>query len=84
MSPGLVPATAYTAFGVFQLLMLLRYLVEPRADDPWLRACVAVLATIVATGAYGWWAAQHRRGEVAIKAEHGPPSRVAGHRHVDR
>jgi hypothetical protein len=84
LSLGLVPATAYTAFGVFQLLMLLRYRVEPRADDPWLRACVAVLATIVATGAYGWWAAQHRRGEVAIKAEHGPPSRVAGHRHVDR
>ena len=64
LSPGLVPATAYTAFGVFQLLMLLRYLVGLRADDPWLRACVAVLATIVATGAYGWWAAQHRRGEV--------------------
>jgi hypothetical protein len=83
LSRGLVPAVAYTAFGVFELLVLLRYRAELRADDPWLWAYMAVLATIVITGGYGWWAAQQRPRRVGIEAEHRSPPSVAGHRQVD-
>jgi hypothetical protein len=46
-------------------------------------AYTAVLATIVVTGAYGWWAAQQRPREAGIEAEHRAPPSVAGHRQVD-
>ena len=57
LSRGLVPAVSYTAFGVFELLVVLRYRTQASADDPWLWAYVAVLATIAAAGGYGWRAA---------------------------
>ena len=60
LSRLLVPAVAYTAFGVFELLVLLRYRTQVTADEPWLWAYVAVLATIVLTGSWGWWAARRR------------------------
>jgi hypothetical protein len=56
----LVPAATYTAFGGFQLLVILRYWAEVRPDYPWTWAYVAVLASIVVTGAYGCWAAMRR------------------------
>jgi hypothetical protein len=56
----LVPAATYTAFGVFQLLVFLRYRAQVRPDYPWTWAYVAVLASIVVTGAYGCWAAMRR------------------------
>ena len=76
---GLVPAVAYTAFGVFELLVLLRYRAELRADDPRVWAYMAVLATIVVTGGYGWWAAQQRPREAGIEAEQGSLLGVGAH-----
>jgi len=60
LSRLLVPAVTYTAFGAFELLVVLRYRTQLTADNPWLWAYLAVLARIVPTGAYGWWAAQRR------------------------
>jgi hypothetical protein len=60
LSRMFVPAVAYTAFGVFELLAVLRYRTQVSAGDPWLWAYLTLLATIVLTGAYGWWAAQRR------------------------
>ena len=56
----LVPAVTYTAFGVFQLLVALRYWTEVRADYQWGWAYIGLLVSIAATGAYGWWAATRR------------------------
>jgi len=53
----LVPAATYTAFGVFQLLVAFRYWTQMRADYQWSWVYVALLASIVLTGAYGCWAA---------------------------
>ena len=58
-----VPAATYTAFGVFQLLVVVRYWDQIRPDYRWLWAYVAVLVSIAVTGAYGCWAA--RRGSAA-------------------
>jgi hypothetical protein len=56
----LVPAATYTAFGAFQLLVLLRYWAQVRSDYPWTWAYVGVLGSIVVTGAYGCWAGRRR------------------------
>ena len=56
----LVPAVTYTAFGVFQLLVALRYWTQIRPDYAWGWAYVGVLVSIVATGAYGLWSATRR------------------------
>ncbi len=56
----LVPAVTYTAFGVFQLLVALRYWTQIRPDYQWGWAYVGVLVSIALTGAYGCWAATHR------------------------
>jgi hypothetical protein len=53
----LVPAVAYTAFGVFQLLALLGVRAHLDATGPDLWGYVAVLATVVLAGGYGWWSA---------------------------
>ena len=57
LSRLLVPAATYTAFGVFQLLVVVRYWDQIRPDYQWMWAYVAVLVTIAVTGAYGCWAA---------------------------
>jgi hypothetical protein len=56
----LVPAVTYAAFGVFQLLVAVRYWSEFRTDYAWGWLYVAVLLSIAVTGGYGCWAA--RRG----------------------
>jgi hypothetical protein len=56
----LVPAVTYTAFGVFQLVVALRYWTDVRPDYSWGWAYVGVLVGIAATGAYGCWAATRR------------------------
>jgi hypothetical protein len=61
LSRMLVPSVAYAAFGVFQLLVLLTYRTAPGTDPRWLWADVAVLATLIPTGAYGAWVAVTRR-----------------------
>ncbi len=58
LSRMFVPAVAYAAFGAFQLVVLLRDATAPGTDVRWLWIDVAVLATIVPTGAYGAWAAR--------------------------
>ena len=55
-----VPAVTYTAFGVFQLVVALRYWTDVRPDYQWGWAYLVVLVSIAATGAYGCWAATRR------------------------
>ena len=57
LSRLLVPAVTYTAFGVFQLLVALRYWTDVRPDYQWGSAYVGLFVSIAATGAYGWWTA---------------------------
>jgi hypothetical protein len=56
----LVPAATYAAFGLFQLLVAIRYWTEVRPDYAWGWAYLAVLASIAAVGSYGCWAATRR------------------------
>ena len=60
----LVPAATYAAFGVFQLLVFLRYSGQVRPDYQWGWVYGAVLAFIAMTGAYGCWAAMRRTQRV--------------------
>jgi hypothetical protein len=55
-----VPAATYTAFGLFQILVALRYADQFRPDYPWTWAYLGVLVSITLTGAYGCWAARRR------------------------
>lgn len=54
----LVSAMTYTAFGVFQFVAVAWQWPHINRHDGWLWAYLGVLAAIVATGAYGWWAAR--------------------------
>jgi hypothetical protein len=56
----LVPAVTYAAFGLFQLLVALRYWSQIRPDYAWGWAYLGVLASIAAVGLYGCWAATRR------------------------
>ena len=56
----LVPAATYAAFGVFQLLVALRFWSEIRVDYQWGWAYLGMLVAIALTGAYGCWAATRR------------------------
>lgn len=60
LSRLLVPAATYTAFGLFQLLVAIRYWTQMSPGYQWPWAYVALLATIALTGAYGCWAARGR------------------------
>ena len=60
LSRLLVPAATYTAFGLFQLVVALRYVDQFRPDYPWTWAYLGVLVAITLTGAYGCWAATRR------------------------
>ena len=53
----LVPAATYTAFGLFQLLVTMRYWTQFTPSYQWGWACIALLVSIAGTGAYGCWAA---------------------------
>lgn len=53
-----VPAAAYAAFGVFELLVLLAFGRTTGTDTRWLWIDAVVLAIVAATGAYGWWRAR--------------------------
>jgi hypothetical protein len=53
----LVPAATYTAFGLFQLLVALRYWTQFTAGYQWGWAYIALFTSIAVTGAYGCWAA---------------------------
>ena len=57
LSRLLVPAATYAAFGVFQLLVALRFWTQVRPDYQWGWAYVGMLVSIAVTGAYGCWAA---------------------------
>ena len=53
LSRLLVPAATYAAFGVFQLLVALRYWTQVRPDYEWGWAYLGMVLIIAATGAYG-------------------------------
>jgi hypothetical protein len=57
LSRLLVSAVTYTAFGVFEFVAVFWYWPQLSRNDSWLWAYFALLASIVLTGAYGWWAA---------------------------
>ena len=57
----LVSALTYTAFGVFQVGAVVWYWPQLSRHDLSLWAYLTLLAAIIGTGGYGWWAAQ--RGE---------------------
>jgi hypothetical protein len=61
LSRLLVPAVTYAAFGIFQLLVALRYWAEVRPDYQWGWAYLGLLVSIAVTGAYGCWAATRKR-----------------------
>jgi hypothetical protein len=73
-----IPAVAYTVFGVLELLVLLRYRTEIRADDPWAWVYAGFFCTLVATGGYGWWAGRRRADDTHPGAQPpggaGPPA----------
>jgi hypothetical protein len=56
----LVPAVTYAAFGLFQLLVALRYWTQVRPDYAWGWLYIGVLASIAGVGLYGCWAATRR------------------------
>jgi hypothetical protein len=67
LSRLLVSAVTYCAFGVFQFVAVFWYWPQLRRDDVWLWGYLLLLAAIVLTGAYGWWAARD-----ASRHESGP------------
>ena len=60
-----VPAAAYAAFGVFELLVLVTFRATAGTDTPWLWIDAAFLASLIPTGAYGWWRAGRRLGSAS-------------------
>jgi hypothetical protein len=75
-----VSAMTYTAFGVFQFVAVIWYSPQLRRDDFWLWGYLALLAAVVATGAYGWWAASDASGD----RDDRDPARAASRRAVQR
>jgi hypothetical protein len=60
LSRLVVPAVAYTAFGVLELLVLVRHHEQVDGGDPRLWGYVALLVLAALTGGYGWRAARRR------------------------
>jgi hypothetical protein len=58
LSRLLVPGVTSTAFGVLQLVAVIWYWPQVSPSDPALWVYLTMLVTILATGVYGWWAAQ--------------------------
>jgi hypothetical protein len=55
-----VPALAYSAFGVLQAAVLLRFRGEVDAGEPATWVYTALVAVVVATGGHGWWIVSRR------------------------
>lgn len=62
LSRMFVPAVAYSAFGVFELLVLLRFRTAAGTDVRWWWIDAVVLASLIPTGAYGAWVAHRASG----------------------
>jgi hypothetical protein len=62
LSRLLVSGMTYTAFGGFQFVALIWYWPQISRHDAWLWMYLAMLAAILLTGGYGWWAARHGPG----------------------
>jgi hypothetical protein len=62
LSRMFVPAVAYSAFGVFELLVLLRFRTAAGTDIRWWWIDALVLASLIPTGAYGAWVAPRASG----------------------
>jgi hypothetical protein len=77
-----LPAAAYTVLGTLQLVTVARFAGEVRWGSPAAGLYVAALATVVASGGYGWWAGfGHHRGRVppiARRPGRTPPQPVDG------
>jgi hypothetical protein len=58
LSRLLVSAVAYTAFGGFELVAVIWHWPQVSRHGPWRWTYLLVIAAIVLTGAYGWWAAR--------------------------
>jgi hypothetical protein len=66
-----LPAAAYTTVGTLQLITVARFAGELRWSSPAAALYVVALASIVATGAYGWRAGfGHHRGRIPPAARH--------------
>jgi hypothetical protein len=60
-----LPAAAYTALGLLQLVSVVRFADQVRWNSPAAQLHVLVLLTSIATGGYGWWAGfGHHRGRI--------------------
>jgi len=62
LSRSLVSGMTYAAFGAFQVVAVIWYWPQIRRHDAWLWIYLAMLAAIVLTGGYGWWAARRGTG----------------------
>jgi hypothetical protein len=71
LSRLLVSAVTYTVFGVLQVVALIWYWPQLNRHDLSLWVYLTVLAAVVLTGGYGWWAARRPA------PEQGSPSGVA-------
>jgi hypothetical protein len=58
LSRLLVSGMTYTAFGAFQFVAVIWYWPQLERHDLWLWGYLTVLAAMVLTGGYGWWAAR--------------------------
>jgi hypothetical protein len=58
LSRLLVSAVTYTVFGLLQVVAVIWHWPQLRSHGPSLWAYLAMLATMVGTGGYGWWAAR--------------------------
>ena len=56
-----VSGVTYTVFGVMELVALIWHWPQLHADSPWSWCYLALLAAVVATGGYGWWASRQGR-----------------------
>jgi hypothetical protein len=56
-----VQAIAYTAFGTFELVVLMWFRSQSPGADASLWSCGALLATMTLTGGYGWWLSRRER-----------------------
>jgi hypothetical protein len=74
LSRLLVSAVTYTVFGVLQVVAVIWHWPQLRRHDLSLWAYLALLAAMIGTGGYGWWAA---RGGSARPARPDSPSGLA-------
>ena len=58
LSTLFVSGVTYTVFGVLELVALIWHWPQVDAGSPWAWAYVVLLASVVATGGYGWWASR--------------------------